>query len=82
MPGLFTAVADIGCVFHPFAAFAFKTGTDAVAFVTGAALCITNDQFVTGICLFAAIAVYAEVIRIIKAASVPGIDSSVPKDFL
>ena len=82
MPGLITAVADIGRVFHPLTAFAFETGTDAVAFVAGTALCITDDQLVTGIRLFAAIAMNTEIIRVIKAAPVPGIDSSVPKDFL
>ena len=67
---------------HPIAVFAFKAGTDTVAFVTGAALSVTDDQFVTGIRLFAAIAMNTEIIRVIKAAPVPGIDSSVPKDFL
>ena len=82
MPRLFTAVADIWSMLYLVAAFAFKTGTYAVAFVAGAAFRIADNQLAAGVFLFTMIAMDAEVIRVVKAAYVPGIDLSVPKDLL
>lgn len=50
--------------------------------MAGAALRIADNQLAAGVFLFTMIAMDAEVIRVVKAASVPGIDLSVPKDFL
>ena len=82
MPGLFAAIADIRRMLYLIAAFTFKAGAYAVAFVAGAAFRIADNQLVTGVCLFAAIPMDTEVIGVVEASSVPGIDPSVTKDFL
>ena len=80
MTRLVTSVAHIGRRLDPCALFPFKTRADTVAFMARPALGITDDEFVTGIGLFTAEAVNAEVIRVIEASPVPGIDPSVPED--
>lgn len=80
MTGLIAAIADIGSPLDPAALFPFKVGTDAVTDVAGAAQGIADDQFPAGILFPAFVSADTEVIRVIKAAPVPGINGTVSKD--
>lgn len=80
MARLITAVADIEGPLDPAALFPFKVGTDIVTDVAGAAQGIADDQFPAGILFPAVVSADTEVIRVIKAAPVSGINDTVSKD--
>ena len=81
MPGLAAAIADIGGLLNLPAVFPLKTWADIIAAVAGTAEGITDDQFAAGVCLLAAKTMNTEVIRVVKAPSVPGIDDPMFPDF-
>jgi hypothetical protein len=62
--------------------FFYKTRADTVAFVAGSAHGITNDEFVTGVCLFTTKSVYTKVIRTIEATTIPSVQYPVETNFL
>lgn len=63
---LITAITDIRRMFKAAAVFLFKPGTDLVAFGTGSADTLADDDLVTDVGLFAAIAMDAEVVFVDK----------------
>ena len=80
VPGFITAVTDIRCFLYLSAGFAFEPWTNTVTSVTGTAERVTDHDLVTGICFFTVETVDTEVVRVIKAASVPCINGPVPPD--
>lgn len=76
------AIADIGGMVEPVAAFLFEVLAGPVAGGTGSALDTTDEDFLAYICLLAVIAVYAEVVGIVKGAFVVPVGASVGADFL
>ncbi len=82
MTRLITSVADIGSPIQTITAFRFKARTDLIALMTGAACVITDDQLVAGIGLFTAEPMDTEVVRVVKTASIPGVDTAMTKDLL
>lgn len=80
MARLIAAVADIGAPLDPAALFPFKVGTNVVTDVAGAAQGVADDKFPAGILLPAFVSAGTEVIGVIKAAPVPGINDTVPAD--
>lgn len=80
VPGLVAAVAHERGLFHAWAAFPFETRADAVALMTGAAQGIADDELAAGVGFLTAVTVNAEVIGIVKAAAVPGVNRSVFPD--
>lgn len=75
------AIAYERCLLNLTAMFPFKTAANVVAFVAGSAFGITDDKLSAGIDLFSVEAVGTKIIRVIKTASVPCIDGSVPPYF-
>ena len=67
------AITDKGSSVQPLAGFLLKPGAHHVTFMAGTAQSITDDDFLTCICLFAAESVDTKVIRIIKASLIPSV---------
>ena len=82
MAWFFTPITDEGSRIDPCAAFPFKTGTDAVALMTGPAGGVADDQLVTDIRFLAAITMDAEAVGVVEAAPIPRIDLPVFLDLL
>lgn len=75
-----TAIADIRSFLYLSAGLPFKTGVDIVTFMVGAVKCIIDEEFVVDIGLFTMVAMDAEVVGIVKTASVSGIYNEVFSD--
>lgn len=80
VPGLVAAVAHERGLFNPWAAFPFETRADAVALMARSAQGVANDELAAGVGFLTAVTVNAEVIRIVEAAAVPGVNGSVFPD--
>ena len=76
-----TAVADKRSIIDPGALFKHKVLTVLVAYVTGAAEVVTDDQLIADIGSFTAEAMDAEVVGIVERTSVPRVERPVPADF-
>lgn len=82
VPGFIAAIADIRSFLYLFAGFPFKTRTDIVTSMAGAADGITEDELAAGIGLPAVVAMDAEVVGIVKTAPVPCIYNAVLRNLL
>ena len=76
-----TAIANKRSPLNTNTMFTDKVLADIVAAVTGSAFRITDKQLVTGIRFFAMIPVNAEVVGIIEATAIPGINDPMLPDF-
>lgn len=76
------AIADKGSFRNPPALLPLKVLTDLVADMAGTAEGIAEENLSAGIGLFAAEAVDAEVMRVVKTAFIPCVGGSVFEDFI
>lgn len=70
-PWFIASITDERGFLDPGAVLPFKSGTDVIASVAGAAESIAEDEFPTGVCFFAVITMDTEVIGVIKTSPVP-----------
>ncbi len=76
IPGFWTAVTYEGCFFYLPAVFTFKTAAHIVALMAGSAHVVTDENFIACVGLFTMESVDAEVVWVVKTATVPCIDGS------
>ena len=77
-----TAVADERGLIEPFAAFTLEVLTYLIAFMTAAALAVTDEELIAYIGLSAVETLHAEVLGIIEGTLVPSIHRTMQPDLL
>ncbi|MEY8332492.1 hypothetical protein AALB53_05185 [Lachnospiraceae bacterium 47-T17] len=80
--GFWAAVTHERSFFYVKAMFTFKTAAYIIALVAGSAHGITDEDFIACIGLFTMESMNAEIMWVIKAATVPCVDRSMAENFL
>lgn len=81
MKDFLAAVADVGGFGKPYAMFQLEGTASGVTAAAGAAGHLTGMKALTNVNFTAAITMDTEVLRIIEASSVPGIESTMSPNF-